>query len=156
LDYQQRLINWQLPVTVIHHAPVWHLTDLAQQTALAGRAIPKNLLLTDKRTGECWLYIQLGPARLDFKALATQLGISRSRLAFATDEVVQQVLQTVPGMVTPLTLMPNSPVTIILQHDLLKAPELGFHLADNTQTALLQSTDLLRFFKHLGLTYQIF
>lgn len=156
MDYQQRLIDWQLPITVLHHEPVWHLTDLAQQPILANRAIPKNLLLTDKRTGKYWLYIQLGPARLDFKALATQLGISRSWLAFATDEAVQQVLQTVPSMVTPLTLMPDSPVTLILHHDLLKAPELGFHLADNTQTALIQSSDLLRFFKHLGLVYQIF
>ncbi|WP_243674600.1 YbaK/EbsC family protein [Lentilactobacillus kisonensis] len=83
---------------------------------------------------------------MNFKALADQLGIARSRLTFASEDELEDLLGVVSGMVTPLALMHDGKheVQVLLNRDLHTLPEISAHPNINTATVLMSYGDLLK------------
>ncbi|MCT3399060.1 prolyl-tRNA editing protein [Lentilactobacillus hilgardii] len=131
-------INYQR----VDHPAIWTMDD---PNAPKGLPEVKNLLLKKKKSDQFYLYLT-DNTKVDFKSLADQLGIAHSRLTFASEDDLENLLGVVSGMVTPLALMHDTKheVQVLLNRRLEELPLISAHPNTNTATILLTWTDLLK------------
>lgn len=110
----------------------------------------KNLFLTDGH--RYFLYILKDDKQADLKGLAKFLQVSR--LSFASEEKLLELLHLTPGSVSPFGVMYdlNRQVSIFLD-DSLVGKRLLFHPNINTKTLSISCDDLMRFFEYVGHSY---
>ncbi|HJE97978.1 MAG TPA: prolyl-tRNA editing protein [Ligilactobacillus acidipiscis] len=127
------------------HEAVWTANDA---TSLKDFNFPviKNLFLKKKKSDQFFLCLLVGQKKVNFKSLAPQLQVSRSKLTFATEEELTSVLGLKPGYVTPLALTHDTDnrVTVVLDYDLQKVHSIGIHPNTNVATVFVKYTDLLK------------
>ena len=116
----------------------------------------KNLLLKQKKRDQFYLYLT-DRKRVNFKSLADQLEIARSRLNFASEEELENLLGVVSGMVTPLALMHDTKneVEVLLDADLQQLPEISAHPNINTATILMSYQNLVKVLEKMGHTPKV-
>ncbi|EEI71874.1 prolyl-tRNA editing protein [Lentilactobacillus hilgardii] len=131
-------INYQR----VDHPAIWTMDD---PNAPKGLPEVKNLLLKKKKSDQFYLYLT-DNTKVDFKSLADQFGLAHSRLTFASEDELENLLGVVSGMVTPLALMHDTKheVQVLLNSRLKKLPLISAHPNTNTATILLTWTDLLK------------
>jgi Ala-tRNA(Pro) deacylase len=131
------------------HPPLY---TVAQSVMLRG-TLPgghcKSLFLKDRK-GALWLVVVLEERRLDLNALSARLGAPR--FAFASAELMQEVLGVTPGSVTPFALINDNQqrVAVVLDQDMLQHDPLNYHPLVNTATTAVAPADLLRFIAACG------
>lgn len=137
-------INYQR----VDHPAIWTMND---PNAPKGLPEVKNLLLKQKKSEQFYLYLT-DNTKVNFKHLADQLGIAHSRLTFASEAELEELLGVVSGMVTPLALMHDTEhkVQVLLNHRLEALPLISAHPNVNTATILLRWADLLKILGRLG------
>ena len=106
----------------------------------------KNLFLKKKKSEQFFLCLLVGQKKVNFKTLAPQLQLSRSKLTFATEEELTNILGVKPGYVTPLALThdTNKQVTVVLDYDLKNVHSIGIHPNTNVATVFVKYSDLLK------------
>lgn len=126
----------------VDHPAIWTMND---PNAPKGLPEVKNLLLKQKKSNQFYLYLT-DNTQVDFKSLADQLGIAHSRLTFASEAELENLLGVVSGMVTPLALMHDTAnqVQVLLNRRLADLPLISAHPNVNTATILLTWADLLK------------
>lgn len=149
--YLKRLHNLGIHYNVIHHEPVWHMSD---RIPGAQMTVVKNLLVKCRANDEFYLCLQ-DQRPLDFKLLAQALGVSRSSLELASALDLAEELAVVPGMVSALTLQPNDHLHVFINPVFQGIQDLGFHLGSNTATAVIRYGDLIQFLKSLDFEPEI-
>ena len=144
--------------TVVEHRAVNTVAEaLAWVPPMDGIAC-KNLFLrcTTQKHGprQYWLICTPFAKRVDLKALGRLLGAG-SRLSFAKEEELMDLLGLHPGSVTPLAIICDTAarVSLVLDNDIVGATVL-MHPGTNTKTAALTYDDLLRYVKATGHTVQ--
>ena len=132
----------------VDHPAIWTMDD---PNTPPGLPEVKNLLLKKKKSDQFYLYLT-DNERVDFKILADELKISRSRLTFASEDELEQLLGVVSGMVTPLALMHDTKheVQVVVNRRLEKLPEISMHPNVNTATILVSWRDLIRVIEGTG------
>ena len=112
----------------------------------------KNLFLKDKE--HYYLYVLEENKRADLKSLARGLRISR--LSFASEEELQNVLGLEKGSVTPLGILHDrqNRVVILLDKD-LEGKKILVHSNRNDRTLSLSFDDLLKFIQYLHHEYYL-
>jgi len=132
-----------IPFLRADHGPAHTMEDcLAIQKAL-GAPIPKNLWLCNRQMTEFYLMVMPGDKPFKTKDVTKPLGCSR--LSFAPDESMREVLRLRPGAVSPLGLLfdEGRRVRLILDEDLRAWEAAGFHPCRNTSTVRLTMADFL-------------
>jgi len=134
----------------IEHSAVWHMDDENSPKDLPK---VKNLFLKLKKSNQFYLYLTTEKP-VDFKSLATQLEVSRSKLTFADEDELENVLHVVSGIVTPLALPydKNHLVTVLLDHSLQTLPSVSAHPNVNNATLIFSYSDLQKILNSLGYT----
>jgi Ala-tRNA(Pro) deacylase len=142
------LDNLRIKYKRLDHPAIWTMND---PNAPKRVHEVKSMLLKQKKTDQFYLYLTDNP-RIDFKSLADQLGIPRSRLTFASEAELAQLLGLVPGMVTPLALMHDRhhQVQVLLHRHLQSMTAIPAHPNINTATVLLSYRDLLQVLRAMG------
>ena len=109
----------------------------------------KNLFLKDSRGKSYYLIIMLDLKKANIRDISKQLGVSR--LSFAKEEELYNVLGLKPGEVTPFGLLndKNKEVTVVVDDELENMESVAFHPNINTSTLILKYQD---FVKYLNLT----
>ncbi|MFD1125750.1 YbaK/EbsC family protein [Lentilactobacillus raoultii] len=132
----------------VDHPAIWTMND---PNAPKGLPEVKNLLLKQKKSEQFYLYLT-DNAKVNFKHLANQLGIAHSRLTFASEAELEELLGVVSGVVTPLALMHDTEhkIQVLLNHRLKALPLISAHPNVNTATILLRWADLLKVLGRLG------
>lgn len=132
----------------VDHPAIWTMND---PNAPKGLPEVKNLLLKQKKSNQFYLYLT-DNTKVDFKSLADQLEIAHSRLAFASEAELENLLGVVSGMVTPLALMHDTTnqVQVLLNRRLADLPLISAHPNVNTATILLTWADLLKVLRKMG------
>jgi Ala-tRNA(Pro) deacylase len=84
------------------------------------------------------------------KFLSAQLGCSR--LSFAGDEHMKELLSTIPGSVSAMELLFDTEhkVKLVIDRDLLQDAYISGHPGISTSTLKLKREDLLRFVQSTG------
>lgn len=108
----------------------------------------KNLFLRDNYGKRHFLLITSPNKQVDLKALSKAQGLSR--LGFASNERLAKYLGVKPGCVSMLALLndKDNAVQLWVDSQLWQADLFHCHPFENTQTWLMQKSDLLKVFEY--------
>ena len=117
--------------------------------------ICKNLFLCNRQKTKFYLLIMPGDKPFRTKELSKQLNISR--LSFAEETCMEQLLDIRPGSVSVLGLMNDKDhrVSLVIDEDVLKEEMFGCHPCENTSSVRFSTEDLLKIIlPALSVTFQ--
>ncbi len=131
----------------IEHPPVFTVSEANKICEIEGTGC-KNLFL--KTTKNYYLAIIEDSKRADLKGISKQLKISR--LSFANEEELVDLLGLKPGEVTPFGLIKDidNEVIVIVDNELKKSNFVSFHPNVNTSTLTLKYDDFEKFLEWTG------
>lgn len=106
----------------------------------------KNLFVTDNK-GRYFLILVFADKKVNLKHMAEVLGTSR--LSFADEKELSEILGTKFGSVSPLGIIndKNQKVVIVIDEQ-LQGKKILVHPNDNTKTLAVEFKDLLKFIEH--------
>ena len=135
---------------VTHEHPPLRTVDEAKRLRgdLPGGHV-KNLFLRGKQD-RYWLFTTFEDTAVDLKALGRLL--DAGRFSFGSAVALEQMLGILPGAVSPLAAVNDTPgaVTVVLDEKLLAAERLNVHPLRNDRTTALAPGDLVRFLESCG------
>ena len=125
----------------VSHPPVHTIEDCAAVDAKLGCVTAKNYFLTTKNKKNFFLCIVRPEARFRTSDISKQAG--SSRLSFADDEKLMEIMQVHSGAVSPMCLLfePAKDVRLIVDRALLDVEKIAFHPCDNTRTIAMAGGD---------------
>ena len=126
------------------HAPAFTMEDCAAVDRRMGALTPKNIFLTTKNGRRFCLCITRPDARFRTADISKQAGFSR--LSFAPEEKLFELLRCRGGSASPLGLVFTDQVTLLVDRALRDQPALGFHPCDNTFTVAMAGGDFFDVF----------
>lgn len=108
--------------------------------------ICKNLFLCNRQQTNFYLLMMPGDKPFKTKDLSAQLGVSR--LSFASEDHMRELLDVLPGSVSVLALMndPENRVRLVIDQAVLAEEYVGCHPCQNTSSIKLRTSDLLEKF----------
>ena len=120
LAIYDRLEQLQIPYIRVDHDRADTIEICHQVEKVLGGEICKNLFLCNRQQTEFYLLLMPGDKPFKTKFLSAQLGCSR--LSFAGDEHMKQLLSTIPGSVSAMELLFDTEhkVHLVIDRDLLK------------------------------------
>ena len=136
--------------------PATSMEVCADVDAVLGVHICKNLFLCNRQKTKFYLLIMPGDKPFRTKELSGQLGISR--LSFADEEAMAEMLDVHPGSVTVMALLndPEHRITLAVDEDVLKEEMFGCHPCENTSSRRFRTRDLTeRILPALGVVPEI-
>ncbi|MGT2906313.1 YbaK/EbsC family protein [Streptococcus dentiloxodontae] len=108
-----RLLNAKgIDFELVRHKPIWHVLDADFE--LKGQAL-KSLLLKNRSASRFYLVVAPAEIKLDLKQLAKDL--DDTRLSFASEEELAELLKVKPGAVTPFACLFHNPKKLRLYLD---------------------------------------
>ncbi len=136
--------------------PATSMEVCADVDAVLGVHICKNLFLCNRQKTKFYLLIMPGDKPFRTKELSGQLGISR--LSFADEAAMAEMLDVHPGSVTVMALLndPEHRITLAVDEDVLKEEMFGCHPCENTSSVRFRTRDLTeRILPALGVVPEI-
>ena len=130
-----------VPYRRADHEPAATMELCREIETSLGCPICKNLLLTNRQQTDFYLLLMEGDKVFKTKYLSKALGCSR--LSFATDEQMLELVDITPGSLSVLGLMndPENRVRLVIDRPVLEQPEIGFHPCLNTSTLAVSMAD---------------
>lgn len=143
------LKNLDIEYNRIEHPPVFTVSEAKRICKIEGTGC-KNLFL--KTTKNYYLTIIEDSKRADLKGISKQLKISR--LSFANEEELANLLGLKQGEVTPFGLIKDidNEVIVIVDNELEESNFVSFHPNVNTSTLTLKYDDFEKFLEWTGNT----
>ena len=145
-----------IPYTRAEHPRVSAISDCVLCEGLLGAVMPRNLFLCPRTKNAYCLLIARADAPFRTSSVSKQAGTSR--LSFASDEEIAELLHTFPGAVSPLGLIFDTEhkVKLLIDAQLLSEEFLLFHPLENTASVKIKTSDLLTvFLPSCGHEYQV-
>ena len=107
-----------------------------------GSEICKNLLLCNRQETDFYLLLTPGNKPFKTKELSGQMGISR--LSFADESFMKEILDIFPGSVSVPGLMNDKEhrAQLVMDEDVLKEEYFGCHPCVNTSSIRFKTADL--------------
>lgn len=126
---------------VLAHERVSAIEDCLPIAERLGGVVPRNYFLAPRNQSEFYLLLAHPDSVFRTSSVSRQAGASR--LMFAPEDTLLQLLHTHPGAVSPLGLMFESArdVRLLVDRRLLRENVLVFHPLENTASVALQSAD---------------
>ena len=136
---------------VTEHKAVFSMKELSEVEVLYPEYDAKNLFVCDDKKRNYYLITVRGNKRVDLKKFRNDNGIRP--LSFASADDLKNIMNLVPGAVTPFGLLNDKDlkVTFYLDKDFFKDEQIiGIHPNDNSATIWLKVTDLIDIIKGYG------
>lgn len=133
------------------HQAVYTMEELSDVVLPYPEADAKNLFVRDDKKRQYYLITVKGDKRVDLKAFRRQH--ATRPLSFASENELKDILDLVPGAVTPLGILNDAEhrVQLYLDEAFLDSPGLvGIHPNDNTATVWLKTEDLIAIIQEHG------
>ena len=139
-----------IPYERLDHDAVGTIDGCHDIDQLLGIEICKNLFLCNRQQTEFYLLMMPGDKPFKTKYLSAQLGCSR--LSFADDGHMAQLLQTVPGSVSAMELLFDTEhrVQLVIDRELMDDAYISGHPGISTSTLRLEREDMLKFVSSTG------
>lgn len=125
------------------HAPANTIDDCKEVEKVIGVGISKNLFLCNRQKTR--FYLLLMPGEKPFKTSIFSKLIGSSRLSFAGEEHMLELLDLHPGSVSILGLLMDTDkrVQLVIDSDIVKCDYMRCHPCANTTTLKLLTSDVL-------------
>lgn len=126
----------------LDHAPAQTMEVCAEIDKSLDAVICKNLFLANRQETAFYLLMIPGDKPFKTKFLSAQLGVSR--LSFAKESHMEELLDNTPGSATILGLMNDreNRVQLVIDRDVLRRDYLGCHPCINTSSLRLPMADV--------------
>lgn len=131
-----------VPYQRVDHSETPSIEACGEVEQLLGIEICKNLFLCNRQKTQFTLLIMPGAKPFRTRDLSAQLGCSR--LSFAGEEPMRELLGVTPGSVSVLGLMNDteSRVQLVIDRDVLEPEYFGCHPCRNTSSLRIATADL--------------
>ena len=129
--------------SITEHKAVYNMEELKDVEMPYPEGDAKNLFVRDDKKNNYYLITVKGDKRVDLKEFRRNHGTRN--LSFASSEDLKEILNLIPGAVTPLGLLNDKEckVKFYLDEDFYKDSKIiGVHPNDNTATIWLKVDDL--------------
>ncbi len=141
-----------IPFTLHLHRPVWTMEDCLSLGEIPwdNAGMCKNILLCDRRQTQYWLLLTLHDRPFATSLVSKKLGTSR--LSFATEEKLQELLRVQRGALSPLALIYDRRMRVRIATDaaLGRFEYLVFHPGVNTASVRMRAEDFFTRFLPLA------
>lgn len=129
------------------HKPIYTVNEGKEIEIFIEGIKCKNLFLRNAKGDTHYIIILDEDKRIDLKLLAKQIG--STRLSFASEERLFELLKLIPGSVTPFGIINdvNSEVIVLIDRSLVNERLMNFHPNVNTATIGISYADLEEFIK---------
>ena len=143
LDYLEK---HGIPYTRAEHERVSAISECKLPERLLSALMPRNLFLTPRSRSAYYLLVAHPDSVFRTSSVSRQVG--SSRLSFADEDALWELLNTHPGAVSPLGLIFDSKnqVRLLIDRKLLTEPALLFHPLDNASSVKLTHDDFFNRF----------
>ena len=130
----------------VEHAPAFTMEDCAEVDKSLNALTVKNIFLTTKNKKNFYLCITHPNARFRTSDISKQAG--SSRLSFAPEELLFEILHARAGSASPLGLLfdADNRVKLLVDSALNSEETLAFHPCDNTRTIAMSARDFFEKF----------
>ena len=136
----------KIPYARMDHVPAMTMEACEDVDKALGTRMCKNLFLCNRQQTVFYLLLMPDAKKFHTKTLSAQLGCSR--LSFADEEHMAQLLDIHPGSVSVLGLMNDhgNRVQLLIDEDLLQDEYIGCHPCVNTSSLKIRLSDILEKF----------
>ncbi len=140
------LDSLQIPYTGVDHDRADTIELCLEIEKVLQVGICKNLFLCNTQHTNFHLLLMPGDKKFKTKDFSKQIG--SSRLSFADEQHMEELLGLTPGSVSVLGLMNDKEhrVSLSIDKDLLDSEYIGFHPCKNTSTLKIRTEDILNKF----------
>jgi len=144
-----------IPYRAFSHPKTDELAKKLENDAAAGifgAAHCKNLVLSNRQKTKFYLLTMPFEKRFSTGPVSRQM--ASGRLSFAEQGILEEILHTASGMVSPLELIfdEKKEIAFSMDRDLKEAARLCFHPSDDTCTVVLENADFFeKFVPALGI-----
>lgn len=145
------LENLKIDFKRVDHAPAANIEICHGIEKHLGATICKNIFLTNNKRDIFCLLLISPDKKYEAGKISKQL--NSSRLSFASDQLLSDILGLTPGSVSIMGLINdvNHKVTLAIDSDLMNEEYLCCHPCINTSTLKIKTTDILeKFIPHTG------
>ena len=127
----------------VDHEPLMTMEACQEADQTLDAAICKNLFLCTANKKKFYLVMLQGEKRFVTKDVSKKIGTSR--LSFASETYMEELLGLTPGSVTVLGLMNDhdKQVQLVIDEDILKEEYVGCHPCINTSSIRFTTEDLM-------------
>lgn len=136
---------------VTEHKAVYNMAELNEIDMPYPEADAKNIFIRDDRHEAYYMITVKGDKRVDIKAFRRTNGTRA--LSFASESELKDILDLIPGSVTPLGLLNDEEkrVRLYLDKEFFDGEGIiGVHPNDNTATVWLRVNDLVEIIREHG------
>ena len=151
----EKLKKLDIPFELVEHEPA--LTTEQADAFIEGieGVRTKTMFLTNKKKTQYYLLIMDDKKSLDmdlFKEL-----VSANRIRMASADSLYEKMQLPPGTVSPFGLLNNEEkdIQVYFDKDIVSEDIMTFHPNTNEKTIFISTSDLFKFLKDLGYSYEI-
>lgn len=147
-DYLKQENVWH---EITEHEAVYNMSEVSKLKIPYPEYDAKNLFVRDEKKRNYYLITVRGDKRVDLKEF--RKSNSLRALSFASPDDLMDIMELIPGAVTPLGLLNDSEckVTLFLDRGFMDGLGLiGVHPNDNTATVWLKTKDLVKLIQQHG------
>lgn len=141
---------------ITEHDAVFNMDEVENIELPYSQRDGKNLFVRDDKKRNYYLITVKGNKRVDLKTFSKENQIRR--LSFASDSDLKEILNLIPGSVTPLGLLNDVEHKVIFYLDedfFLDNQIIGVHPNENTATLWLKASDLVELIRVNGNPFHI-
>ncbi len=126
----------------IDHPPADNMEVCAEKNGILQATICKNLFLCNRQMTRFYLLMMKAEKQFKTSIISSQIG--SSRLSFATEEYMRDLLDVTPGSVSVLSLANDKDIRVqlLIDEDILASDYFGCHPCINTSSLRIRTKDL--------------
>lgn len=139
-----------IPYERVDHDAAHTMEQCVAVEKVLGTRLCKNLFLRNQK--KTTFFLLMLPAEKMFSTAEFSKKIGVSRLSFAEDSYMEELLNITPGFVSLFGLMNDKDeyVELIVDKELLEDEYIGCHPCINTSTLKIRTSDIQKFAKKVG------
>ena len=155
LKVANKLQELGITFDVVEHPPAF-TTEQADSYIEGMEGVrTKSMFLTNRKKTQYYLLIMDDKKRLDMDDFKVQVGADRIRMA-SLDSLAEK-MNLPAGTVSPFGLLNNEEkdIQVYFDKEIINEERMSFHPNTNEKTIFVSTTDLFKFLKVLGYSYQV-
>ena len=136
---------------ITEHKAVFNMDEMSEIEMPYPEYDAKNLFVRDDKKKNYYLITVRGNKKVDLKKFRKEN--NTRNLSFASENDLMNIMNLIPGSVTPLGLLNDKELKVVfyLDEDFLNGKKIiGVHPNDNTATLWLKTDDLIKIIKEHG------
>ena len=146
MQVRRTVLEWLdglgVPYRLVEHPQADTIDDCLAMDFIDDRVtICKNVFLCNRQ--QTVFYLMLLRPNTPFRTAVVSKALGVSRLSFAPETAMREMLHLSPGSVSPLGLLfdEGNRITLCYESAVKNTPEIAFHPCDNTATVLFTQSD---------------